>query len=80
MGMVCCYSRSKKFHFPHPFVDLVPAVKKVDSTTHGINLLPVDRAIIGVPNTGADPGFFLGGGALVSCCTSTPINHIVFFF
>ena len=29
---------------------------------------------------GADPGFFLGGGALISCATSTPINHIVFFF
>ena len=29
--------------------------------------------------TGADPGFFLGGSALVSCSTSTPINHIVFF-
>ena len=29
--------------------------------------------------TGADPGFFLGGGALVSCSTSTPIDHIVFF-
>ena len=29
---------------------------------------------------GADPGFFLGGGALVSCSTSTPINHIVFFW
>ena len=29
---------------------------------------------------GADPGFFLGGGALVSCSTSTPINHVVFFF
>ena len=29
--------------------------------------------------TGADPGSFLGGGALVSCSTSTPINHIVFF-
>ena len=29
---------------------------------------------------GADPGFFLGGGALVSCSTSTPINHIVFVF
>ena len=29
---------------------------------------------------GADPGFFLGGGALVSCSTSTPINHIFFFF
>ena len=28
---------------------------------------------------GADPGFFLGGGAPVSCSTSTPINHIVFF-
>ena len=30
--------------------------------------------------SGADPGFFLaGGGALVSCSTSTPINYIVFF-
>ena len=29
--------------------------------------------------SGADPGFFLGGGALISCSTSTPINHIVFF-
>ena len=28
---------------------------------------------------GADPGFFLGGGALISCSASTPINHIVFF-
>ena len=24
--------------------------------------------------------FFLGGGALISCSTSTPMNHIVFFF
>ena len=24
--------------------------------------------------------FFLGRGALVSCSTSAPINHIVFFF
>ena len=30
--------------------------------------------------TGADPGFFLGGGALVYCSISIPINHIVFFF
>ena len=29
---------------------------------------------------GTDLGFFLGGGALVSCSTSTPINHIVFFW
>ena len=28
--------------------------------------------------TGADPGFFLGVGALVYCSTSTPINHIFF--
>ena len=26
---------------------------------------------------GADPGFFLGGGALVSCTSSTAINYIV---
>ena len=29
--------------------------------------------------SGADPGFLLGGGALVSCSTSTAVNHIVFF-
>ena len=28
----------------------------------------------------ADPGFFLGGGALVSCSTSTPIKFCFFFF
>ena len=27
--------------------------------------------------SGADPGFILGGGALFSCSTSTPINQIV---
>ena len=32
-----------------------------------------------VHTSGADPGFFLGADALVSCSTSTPINHIVFF-
>ena len=30
--------------------------------------------------TGADPGFVLLGGALVSCSTSIPINHKGFFF
>ena len=29
---------------------------------------------------GTDQGFFVGGVALFSCSTSTPINHIVFFF
>ena len=28
---------------------------------------------------GTAPGFFLGGGALIPCSTSTPINRIVFF-
>ena len=28
--------------------------------------------------SGADPGFFLGGVALVSCSNSTPIKYIVF--
>ena len=51
MGMVCHYSRSKKFHFPHSFLHLAPAVYKVDSATYGINLFPADRAIIGFPNT-----------------------------
>ena len=40
-----------KFHFPHLFSDLAPAVKKLDSATHGINLFPVERAIFGFPNT-----------------------------
>ena len=42
--------------------------------------LPLVFYIILCYNPAADPGFFLGGGALVSCSTSTPIlNHIVFF-
>ena len=40
----------------------------------------VKAAVIVTSVPGADPGFFLGGRALVSCSTSTPINHIVFFF
>ena len=34
--------------------------------------------VLTIRGSGADPGFFLGGGTLVSCSTSTPI--IVFFF
>ena len=52
--------------------------------------IPQKHAIKNVLNTvpqqlkstmypGADPGSFLGGGALVSCSASTPIIHIVFF-
>ena len=43
----------------------------------GINKIARPRSVR--PISGADPGFFLGGGALVSCSTSTPIKHIVFF-
>ena len=39
----------------------------------------VNKVYYLVPFTGADPGFFVGGGALVSCPTSTPINQIFFF-
>ena len=41
-----------------------------------LNITPLETLLV---DAGADPGFFLGGGALVSCSTSTPINHIVFF-
>ena len=43
------------------------------------NKLPHVALLVSSP-AGADPGFFLGGGALISCSTSTPINHILFFF
>ena len=43
-------------------------------------LFPQITKMVEKAPTGADPGFFIGGGALVSCSTSTPINHIVFFF
>ena len=39
-----------------------------------------DHFIGNLSYAGADPGLFLGGGALVSCSTSTPTNHIVLFF
>ena len=39
-----------------------------------------EKLVVYNGSTGADPGFFLGAGALVSCSTSTPINHTVFFF
>ena len=41
----------------------------VNLHSHTVNKLP-----------GVDPGFFIRGGALVSCSTSTPINYIVFSF
>ena len=50
----------------------------LEGKTWTIQSLPLMTS--GYRRAGVDPGFFLGGGALVSCSTSTPINHIVFFF
>ena len=61
-----------------PIILRAPVVQKLGSAIHWINLHSVDNAI-GFP-TGADPGVFLGGGALVSCSTSTPINPLFCFF
>ena len=41
---------------------------------------PYSMVFVSAYNTGADPGFFVGGGALISCSTSTPINHSHSFF
>ena len=49
-----------------------------DSAIQRLNNRDLNQRVNLIP--GADPGFFLGGGTLVSCSTSTPINHIVFFF
>ena len=40
---------------------------------------PGMASVLGI-TAGADPGFFLGGGALVSCSTSTTINKPHSFF
>ena len=37
------------------------------------------KRVLSISGSGADPRFLLGGGALICCSTSTPINHIVFF-
>ena len=54
---------------------------KYKSTTVFLSFLQteMDEEQMDIVDAGADPGFFLGGGAHVSCSTSTPINHIVFF-
>ena len=53
-------------------VSFTKVVTRMDTTKSGHHLLL--KYFI---QPGADPGFFLGGGALVSWSTSTPINHIV---
>ena len=40
---------------------------------------PMESTFYDMSTQGQIQDFFLGGGALISCSTSTPINHIVFF-
>ena len=55
-------------------------VEKERSEEISLTLYFFPRWKVTLPKPGADPGFFLGEGALVSCSTSTPINHIVVLF
>ena len=50
------------------------------NTPQDPRILRPNRFFLSHYNTRAAPGFFFGGGALVSCSTSKSINHIVFFF
>ena len=58
---------------------LPPQSYRQKSNSHTIFTLYKIAFVAGI-RAGADAGFFLGGGALVPCSTSTPINPIVFFF
>ena len=76
--------------FTKPWKDHVPALSLINpeglpDNSHRVpSIGQVKKLLIELNSkkstgSGADPGFFLGGVALVSCSTSTPINHIVFF-
>ena len=69
-------------HFLLKYIDFYAIYDKVtmDFLYFSSDTSPRDFHITNYLYSGADPGFFLGGGALVSCSTSTPINHIVVFF
>ena len=65
-----------------PFLGCSPDGKVIDVTEnrpYGIVEIKCPYKHRNVTPAEADPGFFSGGGALVFCCTSTQINHIVFF-
>ena len=69
-------------HFLLKYIDFYAIYNKVamDFLYFSSDTSPRDFHITNYLYSGADPGFFFGGGALVSCSTSTPINHIVVFF
>ena len=59
--------------------DLQPSVKLIFVNANEGEILRSSWKEISRNPAGADPGCFLGRGALFSCSTLTPINHIVFF-
>ena len=69
-------------HFLLKYIDFYAIYNKVtmDFLYFSSDTSPRDFHITNYLYSGTDPGFFLGGGALVFCSTSTPINHIVVFF
>ena len=69
-------------HFLLKYIDFYAIYDKVtmDFLYFSSDTSPRDFHITNYLYSGVDPGFFLGGGALFSCSTSTPINHIVVFF
>ena len=80
--------KGKVFHCTldnlRPAIIVIREIKKHISDEPSVhfnlaNMLGRHKIEFVVHDSGTDPGFFLGGGALVSCSTSTPINHIVFF-
>ena len=62
---LCFFKVFSKSHWMH-FIIIIIIINNNNKLIHIIRI------------RGADPGFFLGGGALVSYSTSTPINDIVF--
>ena len=83
--------RTRWRHAAHPFVSSAryfqaPSTQANAAQPHSITeialpqpFLCLNRSPIRYDSV-ADPGVFLGGGALVSCSTSTPINHSYYFF
>ena len=64
--------------FPKSRLNIFFIVFKMRDINHSIWIKEKVLLVLN-SNTVADPGFCLGGVALVSCSTSTPINQIVFF-
>ena len=68
------------------FCGLFPLLRWLDPVFLGgyhptlkLSGIPIFTFIVSLTQSRGGSRIFLGGGALVSCSSSTPINHIVFF-